>query len=78
MRARQRWSKNNALGELCRGEIFDGNDNFINVYDEEDDADCDDVDDEDGDDVDDDDQADDDYNISERFFLDFDKLYRRN
>ena len=74
MRARQRWSKNNALGELCRGEIFDGNDGCINVYDDEDVAYGDDVDDE----IVDDDQGNDDYNMGGRKKSAFDKLYRGN
>ena len=59
MRARQRWSKNNALAELCRGEIFDKTFDHIDSNDDEDDHE--DVDN----DVDDDDQGNNDYNMCE-------------
>ena len=59
MKARQRWSKNNALAELCRGEIFDKNYDHIDSNDDEDDHE--DVDN----DVDDDDQGNNDYNMCE-------------
>ena len=37
MRARLRWSKNNALAEICRGEIFEGSDDYSDGDDAEND-----------------------------------------
>ena len=44
MRARQRWSKNNALAEICSGEIFEGDDDYFDGDDDYIDGDKDDDD----------------------------------